>query len=150
MRVVIQRVRRAAVRVAGATVGSIDAGLLILLGVENNDGPEDVAWLCRKIVGLRIFGDAAGRMNESVLDAGGGLLVISQFTLFASTKRGNRPGFTRSAPPPVAIPLYERFVAELSAAAGRPVATGVFGADMQVELTNDGPVTIVMDSRNRE
>ncbi len=150
MRLVIQRVRHASVTVGGKVSGKIDRGLLVLLGVEDTDDQSDVDWLVRKLIGMRIFSDAAGKMNLSVLDVDGGLLVVSQFTLFASTRKGNRPGFTRSAAPPVATPLYEAFVATLSREAGREVATGVFGADMQVDLLNDGPVTILIDSKQRE
>ena len=150
MRVLIQRVTEASVAIGGVVSGRIGPGLLLLLGVEEADGGEDIEWLCGKIVRLRIFSDADGKMNRSLLDTGGGLLVVSQFTLFASTRKGNRPGFTRTAPPAVAIPLYERFVAELGALSGRAVETGEFGADMQVALVNDGPVTIWMDSRARE
>ena len=150
MRAVIQKVAHASVTINGTVHGQIGQGLLILLAVEDVDTHDDIAWLCRKIVHMRIFDDADGKMNDSVLDVDGGLLVISQFTLFASTKKGNRPGFTRSARPETAIPLYETFVKELSVAAGRIVATGQFGADMKVELLNDGPVTIIIDSRARE
>ena len=150
MRVLIQRVSEASVTVAAHTTGAISTGLLILLGVETADTPDDIDWLCGKISRLRIFSDAEGKMNLSVTDVGGGLLVVSQFTLFASTKKGNRPSFIRSAGPEVAVPLYERFVARLAETAGIPVATGTFGADMQVALVNDGPVTIWMDSRARE
>ncbi|THH37911.1 D-aminoacyl-tRNA deacylase [Neolewinella litorea] len=150
MRVLIQRVTEASVTIDGSVSGRIGPGLLILLGVEDADTDEDIEWLCGKISRLRIFSDPEGKMNLSVTDIDGGLLVVSQFTLFASTKKGNRPGFTRSADPAVAIPLYERFVARLSAVAGRPVATGEFGGDMQVALVNDGPVTIWIDSRDRE
>ena len=150
MRALIQRVREASVTIEGRVSGRIGPGLLVLVGVEETDNADDVAYLCGKIARLRIFADEAGKMNRSVTDADGGLLVVSQFTLFASTKKGNRPSFVRSAAPPVAIPLYERFVAELAAAAGRPVETGEFGADMQVALVNDGPVTIWMDSKARE
>ncbi|MTB52396.1 D-aminoacyl-tRNA deacylase [Lewinella sp. W8] len=150
MRVIIQRVAHASVTIEGNISGAIEAGLLILVGIEEADTEEDIEWLCGKISRMRIFGDEEGKMNRSVVDVDGGLLVVSQFTLFASTKKGNRPGFTRSAPPPVAIPLYEQFVKTLSFVAGRPVATGEFGADMKVELLNDGPVTIWMDSKNRE
>lgn len=150
MRAIIQRVAHASVTIEGNISGAIEAGLLILVGIEEADAEEDIEWLCGKISRMRIFGDEEGKMNRSVVDVDGGLLVVSQFTLFASTKKGNRPGFTRSAPPPVAIPLYEQFVKTLSFVAGRPVATGEFGADMKVELLNDGPVTIWMDSKNRE
>ncbi len=150
MRTLTQRVARASVMIEGELSGQIGPGLLILLGIEEADTPEDIDWLCGKLTRLRIFGDEDGKMNRSVADIDGGLLVVSQFTLFASTKKGNRPGFTRSAGPELAIPLYEQFLARLAQEAGRPVATGEFGADMQVELVNDGPVTIWMDSRDRE
>ncbi|CAH1001193.1 D-aminoacyl-tRNA deacylase [Neolewinella maritima] len=150
MRVLTQRVTQASVTVAGTCTGRIGRGLLILLGIEATDTAEDIDYLCGKLSRLRIFSDADGKMNQSVVDIDGGLLLVSQFTLYASTKKGNRPGFTRSAPPAVAVPLYERFIERLGEVAGRPVQTGVFGADMQVDLTNDGPVTIWMDSRARE
>ena len=150
MRVLLQRVRRASVTIEGNLHGRIEGGLLVLLGIEDADTQNDIDWLCRKIINLRIFSDAEGKMNNSILEVNGGLLVVSQFTLFASTKKGNRPGFTRSAKPDVAIPLYESFVSTLGREAGQIVATGVFGADMQVELLNDGPVTIWVDSRARE
>jgi D-tyrosyl-tRNA(Tyr) deacylase len=150
MRVLIQRVSQASVKIDGAISGQIGPGLLILLGIEEADGKEDIDWLCGKISRLRIFGDEEGKMNRSVTDVDGGLLVVSQFTLFASTKKGNRPSFIRSAKPPIAIPLYEQFVRTLSTVAERPVETGEFGADMKVELLNDGPVTIWVDSRDRE
>lgn len=150
MRLVIQRVHHASVTIAGDLSGKIDRGLLLLVGIEDSDTQEDIDWLCRKVANMRIFNDADGKMNRSVTDIDGGLLVVSQFTLFASTKKGNRPGFTRSAKPDVAIPLYEAFIRTLAFVAGRDVATGVFGADMQVELLNDGPVTIWVDSQNKE
>lgn len=150
MRILLQRVTRASVTIGGNVAGKIGPGLLLLLGIEEADGQEDIDWLCGKISRLRIFSDEEGKMNRSVTDINGGLLVVSQFTLFASTKKGNRPGFTKSAKPDVAIPLYEQFVKTLSFTANRPVATGEFGADMQVELLNNGPVTIWMDSKNRE
>lgn len=150
MRVLVQRVSRASVTVEEQVTGQIGAGLLVLLGVETADTEEDIDWLCRKITGLRVFNDGNGKMNDSVVDIDGGLLVVSQFTLYASTKKGNRPGFTRSARPEHAVPLYEAFCAALAEVAGRPVETGLFGADMQVELLNDGPVTIWIDSRQRE
>ncbi|NJC28215.1 D-aminoacyl-tRNA deacylase [Neolewinella antarctica] len=150
MRILIQRVSSASVTIDGHVSGRIQQGLLILLGIAPLDTQEDVDWLCKKVMAMRIFSDADGKMNLSVADIDGGLLVVSQFTLFASTKKGNRPGFTRSAHPDVAVPLYESFVSTLSLEAGRVVATGTFGADMQVELINDGPVTILVDSRNRE
>lgn len=150
MRVVIQRVSQASVTINGQMKGAIGHGLLVLVGIETVDTIEDIEWLCGKIVRLRIFNDEQGLMNRSVQEVGGQILVISQFTLHASTKKGNRPSYIRAARPEVAIPLYDQFVARLSAALGRPVATGEFGADMKVSLTNDGPVTIVMDSRARE
>lgn len=150
MRTVVQRVASAAVAVDGVERGRIGRGLLILLGVGQDDGEEDAAWLAGKLARLRIFADDAGLMNRSVVDVDGGLLAISQFTLFASTAKGNRPAWLAPAAPARAEPLYRRFVELLAAAAARPVATGVFGADMRVELVNDGPVTIVIDSRARE
>jgi D-tyrosyl-tRNA(Tyr) deacylase len=150
MRILLQRVSRASVTIAGEVRGQIDRGLLILLGIEEEDNHSDIDWLCNKLGKLRIFSDDEGKMNLSIVDVGGELLVVSQFTLYASTKKGNRPGFTRSARPEIAIPLYEQFIERLSQVTGRRVATGEFGADMQVELINDGPVTIWVDSRNRE
>ncbi|WP_020566870.1 D-aminoacyl-tRNA deacylase [Neolewinella persica] len=150
MRALIQRVSSASVTIAGQVSGEIGPGLLVLLGIEEADAQEDIDWLSGKISRLRIFGDDEGLMNRSVVDVDGGLLVVSQFTLYGSTKKGNRPSFIRSAKPPVAIPLYETFVKTLSFTALRPVATGEFGADMQVALVNDGPVTIWIDSKNRE
>lgn len=150
MRVVIQRVSKASVTIDNQLKASIGQGLLILVGIEDADTEEDITWLCAKITNLRIFGDDDGLMNKSLLDIDGALLVVSQFTLFASTKKGNRPSYLRSARPDIAIPLYERFVAQLSEAAQRTVQTGEFGADMKVELLNDGPVTIVIDSKNRD
>lgn len=150
MRAVIQRVASASVVVAGGERGRIGRGLLVLLGVGHGDEEADAAWLAGKLARLRIFPDEAGLMNRSVVDIDGGLLAISQFTLFASTARGNRPAYLAAAPPLVAEPLYRRFVDLLASAAGRPVASGVFGADMRVELVNDGPVTILIDSRARE
>jgi D-tyrosyl-tRNA(Tyr) deacylase len=150
MRVVIQRVANSSVSVNGVAVGAIGEGLLVLLAVEPADTEEDVEWLCGKIVRLRIFDDEDGVMNRSVLEVGGEILVVSQFTLFASTKKGNRPSYIRSAGPEIAVPLYERFVSQLSRELGKAVQTGTFGADMQVTLTNSGPVTIIIDSRQRE
>jgi D-tyrosyl-tRNA(Tyr) deacylase len=149
MRVVLQRVSAAKVVVEGQTIGEIKTGLLLLVGIEAEDGAEDIQWLSRKLLSLRIFSDAAGKMNRSVQDVAGGILVISQFTLFANVKKGTRPSFVDAAPPAVAVPLYEQFVAQLETGLGRPVATGKFGADMKVSLTNDGPVTILLDSKNR-
>lgn len=150
MRILIQRVREASVVVAGNTVGAIGHGLLVLLGIEVSDTEEDMDWLCRKLSQLRIFSDEAGLMNLSIQDISGDFLVISQFTLHASTKKGNRPSYIKAARPEAAIPLYEAFVAHLRQCSGRPVATGIFGADMQVSLVNDGPVTIWMDSKMKE
>lgn len=150
MRAVIQRVSAARVSVDGGVVGEIGAGLLVLLGVGHADTAEDARWLAEKIAALRIFEDADGKMALSVVDSGGGILVVSQFTLLASTRKGTRPSFNDAAKPEVAIPLYEAFVRCAAAGLGRPVATGKFGAMMQVELTNDGPVTLVIDSKLRE
>jgi D-tyrosyl-tRNA(Tyr) deacylase len=150
MRALVQRVREASVTAEGRVTGAIGPGLVVLAGVAADDTAEDRAWTARKVVQMRIFDDDAGVMNRSVLDVGGGLLVVSQFTLFASTRKGNRPSWSGAAPPEVARPLFEAFVAELAMAASRPVATGVFGAMMQVALVNDGPVTIWLDSRARE
>ena len=149
MRVVIQRVLSASVTIGGVQKSAIGPGLLILLGIGPEDGPEDIDWLVRKVAGLRIFDDEAGVMNRSVVEAGGEALVVSQFTLMASTKKGNRPSYIGAACHEIAIPLYEAFCAALSGAIGKPVGTGEFGADMQVALVNDGPVTICMESRNR-
>lgn len=150
MRIVIQRVSQAAVHIKGNLQAQIGQGMLILLGIEHYDQEEDIAWLCKKIAGLRIFSDAAGLMNLSIQDVDGEIIVVSQFTLFASTQKGNRPSFIRSARPEIAIPLYEKFVASLQVSAVRPVKTGIFGADMQVSLLNDGPVTILIDSKQKE
>ena len=149
MRVVIQRVSSASVSIDAVVRSSIGQGLLILLGICPEDGPEDIEWLVRKVAGLRIFNDEAGVMNRSVVEVGGEALVVSQFTLMASTKKGNRPSYIGAAGHEIAIPLYEAFCQALTAAVGRPVGTGEFGADMQVSLVNDGPVTICIDSRNR-
>jgi D-aminoacyl-tRNA deacylase len=150
MRVVIQRVSHANVAINNTIRSSIGKGLLILVGIEDADTMEDINWLSGKIVNLRIFNDAQGIMNESVKDQGGDILVISQFTLHASTKKGNRPSYIKASKPPVAIPLYEQFVQQLQTDLGKPVFTGEFGADMKVTLLNDGPVTIVIDSKNKE
>lgn len=149
MRVVIQRVTRAEVTTEGHTVGRIGPGLMILAGIEEADNAEDIAWLAKKIVNLRIFDDPDGVMNRSVKDTGGGILLVSQFTLQASTARGNRPSYIRAARPETARPLYESLIRALENLLGNPVATGRFGADMQVSLVNDGPVTILIDSKNR-
>ena len=150
MRAVIQRVSTAAVAIGGQIKASIQPGLLVLVAVEEADTSGDIEWLAGKIVRLRIFNDENGLMNRSVQDIQGDILVISQFTLFASTKKGNRPSYSRAARPEIAVPLYEAFVRQLVVALGHPVQTGEFGADMQVTLTNDGPVTIIIDSQNRE
>lgn len=150
MRAVIQRVSSASVSVAGRVTGSIPSGLLILLAVEEADSQEDIEWLSGKLVRLRIFNDAADLMNRSVQEVGGDVLLVSQFTLFASTRNGNRPSYTRSARPEIAISLYEEFLARLAQDLGKPVATGEFGAHMDVSLVNDGPVTIIIDSKSRE
>jgi D-tyrosyl-tRNA(Tyr) deacylase len=150
MRAVIQRVTKAQVEIAGQIKGAIQHGLMVLLAIEEADGEEDVEWLCGKIVRLRVFDDENGVMNLSVQEAQGGILLVSQFTLFASTRKGNRPSYSRSAGPEFAVPLYERFVVRLSTEFGKSVQTGAFGADMAVTLTNDGPVTIIIDSKLRE
>lgn len=150
MRAVIQRVSSASVSIGGQVKSSIGAGLMVLLGVGPEDGADDIDWLVKKIAGLRIFNDDAGVMNRSVVDVGGEALVVSQFTLMASTKKGNRPSYIGAAGHELAIPLYERFCACLSSALGRPVGTGEFGADMKVALVNDGPVTICIDTKNKE
>ena len=150
MRLVIQRVSEASVTVDGECIASIGCGLLILAGVENGDTEQDAAWLAAKAAALRIFDDEDGVMNRSVVDVDGGLLAVSQFTLTASTRKGNRPSYIRAAGHELAVPLYERFCQLLSDAAGRPVQRGIFGADMKVRLLNDGPVTIIIDSRLKE
>ena len=150
MRAVIQRVSQASVTINGQITSAIQMGLLVLLGVEDADVPEDIEWLSGKIARLRIFNDEQGVMNRSVQEAGGDVLVVSQFTLFASTKKGNRPSWIRAAKPETAIPIYEVFVRRLSAELGRPVRTGEFGADMKVTLVNDGPVTVWIDTKARE
>ena len=150
MRAVIQRVTHANVVINNNVRSSISKGLLLLVGIEDSDTTEDLIWLSGKVVNLRIFNDAAGVMNESVIEQGGDILVVSQFTLHASTKKGNRPSYIRASKPPVAIPLYEQFVQQLQTDLGKPVFTGEFGADMKVSLLNDGPVTIVIDTKNKE
>lgn len=150
MRTVIQRVQKASVSVEGKTVSRIGNGLLLLLGIESADTEEDANWLCRKVLGLRIFDDEAGVMNRSIMDIDGEIIVVSQFTLFASYKKGNRPSWLRAAGHEHAVPMYERFVELLSQGLGKQVGTGVFGADMKVELINDGPVTICMDTKDKE
>jgi D-tyrosyl-tRNA(Tyr) deacylase len=150
MRTIIQRVSEASVRIEGEVHARINHGFLILLGIGDEDTQEDIDWLARKISGLRVFSDSEGLMNESIVDKNGEVLVISQFTLFASTKKGNRPSFLKSAKPDQAIPLYEAFNRKLSEMLKKQVKTGVFGADMHVSLINDGPVTITIDTRNKE
>ena len=150
MRVLLQRVASARVEIAGQLHAAIGPGLLALVGIEADDGEADIAWLSGKLARLRIFDDDLGVMNRSIVDSGGELLAVSQFTLFASLKKGNRPSWSRAAPPEIARPIFERFVEQLAADLGRTVATGVFGADMQVHLVNNGPVTIALDSRNPE
>lgn len=150
MRAVIQRVSQANVEIEGKIEGEINKGLLILIGIEDTDNQEDTTWLCRKIAQLRIFNDEKGLMNQSILDIDGNILVISQFTLFAQTKKGNRPSFIRAAKPEIAIPIYTNFCNLLSECTHKKVETGIFGADMKVSLINDGPVTILMDTKNKE
>jgi D-aminoacyl-tRNA deacylase len=150
MRTVIQRVSKAAVVVDNKTVASIDSGLLLLLGIEEADDATDIEWLASKVANLRIFPDHQGVMNRSLLETGGDAIVVSQFTLHASTKKGNRPSYIRAARPEKATPLYETFCSELSQILRRPVGRGIFGADMKVELVNDGPVTILIDTKNKE
>jgi D-tyrosyl-tRNA(Tyr) deacylase len=150
MRAVIQRVAEAKVSVDGIVMGAIQQGLVVLLAVEEADTAEDIEWLSGKTVRLRVFDDDNGVMNRSVQEAGGGILLVSQFTLFASTKKGNRPSYSRSAPPDIAVPLYEQFAGRLAQDLGKPIQTGEFGAMMMVALTNDGPVTIIIDSKMRE
>jgi len=150
MRLVIQRVRRASVTIDGSRVSEIGQGLLVLVGVEMGDTEEEMRWLVGKTTGLRIFDDENGVMNRSVMEIGGEVLAVSQFTLTASTKKGNRPSYLRAAGHELAVPLYEKYCAELEAALGKPVGRGVFGADMKVELLNDGPITIIIDSKLKE
>lgn len=150
MRAVIQRVSSASVAIAGEVKGAISQGLLVLLAIEESDADTDIEWLSGKIVRLRIFDDDRGVMNLSVKEIAGEILLVSQFTLFASTQKGNRPSYSRSARPETAVPLYERFIARQQLDLGKPVQKGVFGADMDITLVNDGPVTIIIDSKNRE
>lgn len=150
MRAVIQRVSKASVTINQQVYSRISTGFLVLLGIENDDTHEDIEWLAGKIARLRVFNDENGQMNLSLADVSGEILVISQFTLHASTKKGNRPSFIRAAKPDMAIPMYEKFVKKMEEIASCPVVTGEFGADMKVELLNDGPVTIVMDTKNKE
>ncbi len=150
MRIVIQRVKHASVTINGNKKSEIEQGLLVLLGVCEEDTKEDAEWLARKVAALRVFDDSEGVMNRSVLDISGEIMVVSQFTLFASYKKGNRPSWLRAARHEISIPLYEYFCSQVGSLIGKPVATGEFGADMKVELLNDGPVTICMDSKNKE
>lgn len=150
MRLVIQRVSHASVTINGACKSAIKEGFMILVGIEEADTKEDADWLCKKVIGLRVFDDENGVMNKSVMDINGEILIVSQFTLMASTKKGNRPSYIRAAGHETAIPLYEYFCSEVSKALGKEVGTGEFGADMKVELLNNGPVTILIDSKNKE
>ncbi len=150
MRVVIQRVSEASVTVNESITGSINQGLLVLMGIEDADTIEDIEWTVGKIVNLRIFNDENDVMNRSVLDIGGQILLVSQFTLHASTKKGNRPSYIKASKPEIAVPMYEKMIAALQLALGKPIETGIFGADMKVRLLNDGPVTITIDSKNKE
>lgn len=150
MRAILQRVTHASCTVDGKITGEIKTGFLVLLGVEDADTNDDLQWLAQKIASMRVFGDENGLMNKSLADVDGDILLISQFTLFASTKKGNRPGFTRAARPDKAIPIYEQMIKELEQLTGKKVATGIFGADMKISLLNDGPVTIIIDTKNRE
>lgn len=150
MRTIIQRVGKASVTVDGKVISSIEDGLLLLLGIIDEDSTEDINWLVRKVLNLRIFNDESGVMNKSLLEAGGDIIVVSQFTLHASTKKGNRPSYIKASKPEIAIPIYERFVIRLEEELGKKVGTGIFGADMKVDLLNDGPVTIIVDTKNRE
>lgn len=150
MRVVIQRVKKASVTINSSVKSAISKGLLVLIGVEDRDTEEDADWLCKKILGLRVFDDEDGVMNRSIMDIGGEMLVVSQFTLMASYKKGNRPSYIRASRPEIAVPLYEYFCRKISEGLGKEIGTGEFGADMLVELQNDGPVTICMDTQNKE
>jgi len=150
MRTVIQRVSRASVTINNQKKSEIGSGLLVLAGFEESDNDTDIEWMCNKIVQLRIFNDSNNIMNLSVTDTGGGILIISQFTLHAKTKKGNRPSYIKAAPPDIAIPLYDKFVSRLTELLGKPVGSGEFGAMMEVELVNDGPVTIIIDTKNKE
>lgn len=150
MRAVIQRVNKASVTIDGKIKAQIETGLLVLLGIEDADTMEDIEWLSGKIINLRIFDDVEGVMNESVKDKNGNIILVSQFTLHASTKKGNRPSYIKASKPGIAVPLYEKMTQQLSADLGKKIETGIFGADMKVELLNDGPVTIVMDSKQKE
>jgi D-tyrosyl-tRNA(Tyr) deacylase len=150
MRAIIQRVIHARITIDGSVKSAMGNGLLVFLGIEDSDGPEDIQWLSNKIVNLRIFDDDAGVMNRSLVETGGELMLVSQFTLFASTKKGNRPSYSRASKPDTAIPMYEAMILQIQKDLGRPIQTGVFAADMKIELLNDGPVTIGMDTKNKE
>jgi D-aminoacyl-tRNA deacylase len=150
MRAVIQRVSKASVTIVGKIHSQIGIGLLVLLGIEDADTAEDITWLSGKIINLRIFDDAGGVMNESIKDKNGEIILVSQFTLHASTKKGNRPSYIKASKPDIAIPLYEKMIQQLTADFGKPIGTGIFGADMKVELLNDGPVTIIIDTKLKE
>lgn len=150
MRAVIQRVSRASVTVEENVISQIDKGLLVLLGIEDEDSQDDIIWLSRKIANLRIFNDSEGIMNQSILEANGDAIVVSQFTLHAAVKKGNRPSYMKASKPDIAIPLYESFIGQLKTDLGKNVGTGIFGADMKVDLLNDGPVTIIIDTKNKE
>ncbi|MBZ5858491.1 D-aminoacyl-tRNA deacylase [Flavihumibacter profundi] len=150
MRVVIQRVKSASVSIEGKVKAAIGPGLLVLVGIEDADSEDDIKWISNKLVQLRVFNDDQGVMNCSVKEIGGDILLVSQFTLQASTRKGNRPSYIKASKPPVAIPLYEKLILQLKDDLGKPIGTGVFGADMQVALVNDGPVTLIMDSKNKE
>ena len=150
MRTLIQRVKKATITIDGKLISLINNGLLVFVGIEENDNNEDIAWLTKKIANIRLFDDEAGVMNRSVIDIDGEILAVSQFTLMASTKKGNRPSYIKAAKPDISVPLYEQFCNEMEIAVNKPVKRGVFGADMKVELLNDGPVTIFIDSKNRE
>ena len=150
MRAVIQRVSEASCKVNGKITGQIGLGFVVLLGIEDADTEEDLQWLAQKITGLRVFGDENGLMNKALADINGDILLISQFTLFANTKKGNRPGFTRAARPDKAIPMYEKMIKTLEELTAKKIATGIFGADMKISLLNDGPVTIIMDTKDKD
>jgi D-tyrosyl-tRNA(Tyr) deacylase len=150
MRAVIQRVRRASVIISGLVHSSIESGLMVLLGIENTDSQDDIRWLSNKLINLRIFNDKEGIMNMSLIETGGNILLVSQFTLFAATKKGNRPSYIRASKPDIAVPLYQNMIFQLEKDLGKKIYTGVFGADMQVEMINDGPVTILIDTKMKE
>jgi D-aminoacyl-tRNA deacylase len=150
MRAVVQRVKRASVLISGSVHASIGSGLMVLLGIEDADGPDDITWLSNKIINLRIFNDGEGVMNIPLTESGGDILLVSQFTLYAATKKGNRPSYIRASKPEIAIPLYERMIVQLEKDLGKKIWTGIFGADMQIDLLNDGPVTILMDTKQKD